>query len=436
MKLHYKIQRGSNEIGGSCVEIWTEQTRILVDFGLPLIDRNGDDFDFKKYSSMNIQELVMNKVLPNIDGLYDINKKPIDAVIISHAHQDHFGLSSFIDDRIPFYLSRATHKIIELNNMFSPQNIHLKKTVYFEKNEIFEIGDISITPYLMDHSAFDSFAFHIEANGESIFYSGDFRNHGRKSKSFKWFSHNSPKDVDYLLLEGTNIGRDDYKPKTESEIEQELVDLFKQEKKINLIYTSGQNIDRLVSIYRACLRSNKLLVIDVYVATILKELSSFAKLPYPSEEYQNLKVFFPYFTSRRLSIEGNNKVLYKFKNYKITKEEIAEKQNDIVMMIRPSMQNDLQRISGLEGGNIIYSMWEGYLEKPTTKRFMNFLKNKNFSLIKIHTSGHADIKTLKKMAEVIQPKEIVPIHTFSPSKYENLCQTPIVSKLKGTGQFS
>jgi type IV pilus assembly protein PilC len=40
-----------------------------------------------------------------------------------------------------------------------------------------------------------------------LFYSGDFRAHGRKSKALYWFTHNAPLDVDYLLLEGTTISR-------------------------------------------------------------------------------------------------------------------------------------------------------------------------------------------------------------------------------------
>ena len=35
MKLYFKIHRGTKEIGGSCVEVWTESTRILLDFGIP-----------------------------------------------------------------------------------------------------------------------------------------------------------------------------------------------------------------------------------------------------------------------------------------------------------------------------------------------------------------------------------------------------------------
>ena len=124
--------------------------------------------------------------------------------------------------------------------------------------------------------------------------------------------------------------------------------------------------------------------------------------------------------------EGNEKILYQFKNYKITKEEISSQSNDIVMVVRPSMQFDLDHISGIEGGNIIYSMWEGYLKKSGTKKFMDYLSNRQFTFYNIHTSGHADTKTLQQMADAINPKNIVPIHTFCGTEYQKLFTQPVV----------
>jgi ribonuclease J len=266
----------------------------------------------------------------------------------------------------------------------------------------------------------------LQANGKSIFYSGDFRSHGRKAKVFCRFTHNAPKNVDYLLLEGTTISRDTKSFKTEPEIENDLVDVFKQKGKINLIYTSGQNIDRLTSIYKACKRTGKIFVVDVYVAKVLKELSGYAGIPYPSETFENLKVLFPYFTSRRLTNEGNEKILFEFKNFKITKEEISNQCENIVLIVRPTMQKDLENINEIEGGNLIYSMWEGYLKKPTTMKFIDYMTNRKFTLYKIHTSGHADTKTLKKLVDAIKPKNIVPIHTFEGDKYKDIFTETIV----------
>lgn len=428
--MHFKIHRGTQEIGGSCVEIWTDTTRILVDLGMPLVERDGSEFNFDKYKNLSTDELIKAGVLPDVHGIYNNDDKIlIDGLLISHAHQDHWGLYNYINPEIKCYLGKATKKLIEINNLFTLKNTIIGNPKYFEKEIAFQIGDITVTPYWADHSAFDSYSFLIESGGKSIFYSGDFSGHGRKSKAFKWFTHNAPLYVDYLLLEGTSIGRGNEPFKNETDIENELVALFNIKGKSNLIYTSGQNIDRIVSIYRACVRTDKTLVVDVYIASILKELSPFAKIPYPSDDFKNLKVIFPYYTSKRLAKEGNEKILYQFKKYKISKEEISSQPDKYVMIVRPSMQKDLERITGMDGGNLIYSMWEGYLKKDNTKKFIEYFENRGFTIHSIHTSGHADIDTLKQMVEAIKPKNIVPIHTFNGAEYKTLFSVPIV-KLK------
>lgn len=431
--MKFKIHRGTKEIGGSCVEVWTENTRILLDFGMPLSEKDGSNFDFSKYKTLNADELVKQGILPDVPGLYSDTGKLIDGVIISHPHQDHYGLSHFINKSVKYYSGEAAHRIIGLNNLFTPQEVNIDNVIYFEKEKAFQIGDFSITAYWADHSAFDAYSFLVEAEGKSIFYSGDFRSHGRKAKAFEWFIKHAPQNVDYLLLEGTTIGRQSktLKTKTETDIESELVELFKQPGKINLIYTSGQNIDRIVSIYRACIKTDKILVADVYVATILKELSSFAKIPYPSPAFDKLKVMFTYFTDKRLTAHGNEKIIYQFKDYKITKAEISEHADKIVMLVRPSMQVDLDKIENIDGGNMVYSMWDGYLLKPDTKKFIDYLKERHFNIYEIHTSGHADIATLKKMVEAIKPKNIVPIHTFSASEYHKIFTIPVIEMNDG-----
>jgi ribonuclease J len=424
--MNFKIHRGTKEIGGSCVEVSTANTRILIDFGMPLVNKDKSEFDSKKIKNLTTHELIEKGILPDVKGLYDETDKLIDGVIISHAHQDHYGLLNYIHKDIKHFIGEATHKIIELNNIFTSQEIHIENTVYFEKEKKFQIGDISITPYWADHSAFDAYSFLVEADGKSLFYSGDFRSHGRKANAFKWFLHNAPKHVDYLLLEGTTIGRGSKTFQTETEIENEFVRVFQEPKKINLIYCSGQNIDRIVSIFRACVKTNKILVVDVYVATVLKTLSGYAGIPHPSEGVENLKVMFPYYTSKKLKSEGNEQILYQFKNYKITKEEISNRASGIAMLVRPSMQKDLEKINEIDGGNLIYSMWEGYLPKKDTKTFLDYLANRNFTTHKVHTSGHADTDALTKIVDAIQPKMIVPIHTFSASEYQTIFTTPIL----------
>ena len=102
--MKFKIHRGTQEIGGSCVEVWTDNTRILLDFGMPLVEKDGKEFDFSNYTDLTTSQLIDKGVLPDIKGLYKEENPQIDGIIISHAHQDHYGLTSFINPSINFHL--------------------------------------------------------------------------------------------------------------------------------------------------------------------------------------------------------------------------------------------------------------------------------------------------------------------------------------------
>ena len=51
--LNLIIHRGTHEIGGSCVELATKNTRILIDIGLPLVDEEGQGFNLGNYLDLS-----------------------------------------------------------------------------------------------------------------------------------------------------------------------------------------------------------------------------------------------------------------------------------------------------------------------------------------------------------------------------------------------
>jgi len=214
--MNFQIHRGTKEIGGSCLEVWTKSTRIVVDFGMPLVNPDKTQFNSREINKFSPSVLIEKGVLPSIQSLY--NNATNTSLILSHAHQDHYGLINYLHKDCKIFLGKATQKLIEITNIFTNQDWAISNPQHFESGKTFAVGDIEITPYLMDHSAFDSYAFLIKTNEKSLFYSGDFRIHGRKTKAFDWFSYNVEKNVDYLLLEGTTIGRVDKKFPTENEM--------------------------------------------------------------------------------------------------------------------------------------------------------------------------------------------------------------------------
>jgi ribonuclease J len=428
--MNFKIHRGTKEIGGSCVEIWTDTTKIVIDIGMPLVELDGTQFNFASYQSLQTSELVQKGILPDIEGLYENSSSKVAGILISHYHQDHHGFLSFAASNIPVYIGEATQRILEFSQEFFKSEKLNKTFINFSKSKQFRIGDINITPYWMDHSAFDAYAFLIEANGKRLFYSGDFRGHGRKDKVFKRFLFKAPKNVDYLLMEGTTIGRGNLKFKTELEIEEDFVRVFKSKIGINLITTSAQNIDRLVTIYRACKKANKLMVVDVYTAAIMQEMSAYATIPFASKSFPEIKVMYPYYLSKMIADKMGKEFLYQFQPFKITKQEIAKRRNEIVFLIRPSMKLDIDRIEQIHDGNYIYSMWNGYLKQQKTKEFVDYLTAKGFTFHQIHTSGHADIDALKEMVAAIKPRYLVPIHTFEGDNYKSIFTDTLVRRVK------
>ncbi len=155
------IHRGTHEIGGSCVELATKNTRILIDVGLPLVDEEGQSFNLGNYLGLSKTELVERKIAKDIPGLYkeDRNSKPPDAILISHSHPDHYGLLTFVKPQIPLYLSEGCLELIKATYYFKGINPDFDTAEIIENKKYFSIGDFKITPYLVDHSGFDAYAF-------------------------------------------------------------------------------------------------------------------------------------------------------------------------------------------------------------------------------------------------------------------------------------
>jgi ribonuclease J len=407
------IYRGAKEIGGTCIELQAGNSRILIDFGLPLVDENKEQFDSKKIKNKSQEDLIKSGVLPDIKGLYEGEQPAFDAILLSHPHQDHYGLLSFVNPQIPVYLSHGCKKLIEISYFFGqtvydPRNV---KTV--EKWKPFKHGDFTITPYLVDHSGFDALAFLIESEGKRIFYSGDFRGHGRKSVLYENILKNPPKDIDYLILEGSMLGREEGQYHREKDIENELTRIFRDKTNLFFIACSSQNIDRIVSIYRACVRSGRIFVIDPYTALILHRLKDISPRIPQFDWGENIRVFFA--PSSYANKMAKDKTLFKFKSAKITFEQIQSKRDQIIIKDSYSTRMYFTKKNGLTDAALIYSMWEGYLHEVEP-----FWDKYKVPIIKIHTSGHAYISELKNFVKALNPAYIIPNHTFYPEKYFEL----------------
>lgn len=376
------IHRGQNQIGGNIIEIATDRTRILLDVGLELD-----------------QEEV---TLPEIDGLFD--DPAFDAVFISHYHGDHFGLAYYIDNRIPLYMGEASYHIVKAADDYkgiasvTPDGFlrHLNPIV---------IGDITVTPFLCDHSAFDSYMLLCEADSEKVLYTGDFRSNGRKS--FDRLLNALPDKVDKLICEGTTLSRKAQTPLREADLEEQAVTEFRNTTGPIFVLQSSTNIDRIVTMYRAAKRSGRVFLQEVYMADVVSAIGG--SIPNPA--FNDVYAF--------ITNPKRHDSLVKYR--RMGKAQMTK--TPFVMCVRSSMLRYLKGLSKLmsfEGGLLVYSMWSGYQQQPVMSSFIKECEGMGLRLVSLHTSGHADPDTIRSLIERVQPTEIIPIHTENAGWFESL----------------
>ena len=419
--MRFIIHRGTREIGGNCIQLESRGKSIFLDFGMPLTLPETGEYSSREILKKDWKELVEHKYLPNVKELYTQECENILGILISHAHQDHYGFLNYITKNIPCYSGKKAQILMQVTAKFTPMHLENIEWSFFEDRVSFTLGPFKVTPYLVDHSAFDAYAFLIEADGRKLFYSGDLRAHGRKHWAFPRLMQDLPKDIDVMMIETTMLGRDDWNQVLEEDLEGQMVDVMKLTAGMVLFQASAQNIDRIVTAYRAALQSGRTLIMDGYTACVYKALGV-DSLPHYS--WDRVKIYFnkSYIIK---SIRGDEacELLFPFKDNRITGEEIGLCPEKYVLMFRESMIDDFAWKSGISSDTLgkssyLYSMWKGYWDRMD--RMKDFITNNGVrGPFYIHGSGHAYVADLHKLISAVRPSVVVPIHGFNTYDFES-----------------
>jgi len=384
--LNIEVLRGSNQIGGNLVSVSCENTTILLDAGEELEDTGG--------------------IPPQAAAL--ARPGGFDAVFVTHYHRDHMGLAYEASPDIPVYLGRKAWVVQTASDRYIGRN-PLSPIGFLEDRVPVRIGPLTVTPYLCDHSAFDSYMLLVEGGGQSVLYTGDFRGHGRKS--FPSLLKRLPDKVNTLICEGTTLSRPDVEPWDEEKLKERAVSILKQTDGPAFALLASTNLDRVVTLYKAAKCTGRLFLEDLYLAELTCAASG--NIPHPGD-FADVKVFLP----RGYSEDDPNYPRYqRYSDYGYARIGKAAIPGKSLICVRasmlPWMRSLAQRLS-LADGVLFYSMWSGYRKRAGMSEFLNGCRELGLREETLHTSGHAGRKDLTALIERVKPDEIIPVHTLRP----------------------
>jgi ribonuclease J len=391
------IHRGAVEVGGTCIEIEHDGARLILDAGLPL----GSDSHRETR-------------LPAVDGL-EMGDPSILGVIVSHGHPDHFGLVGAIHPSIPRFAGAGTQRILREAMFFTPHGIDLDASGRLADRRPLRLGPFTITPFLVDHSAFDAYALLVSVGGKQVLYSGDLRGHGRKAALFERLVAAPPPGVDVLLLEGTNLHRSAAVPAlTEHEVEEQYLEICRSTDGMVLACYSAQNVDRLVSIFRAARRAGRILILDLYTAAIARATGHET---IPQTSWNGVRVYVPLNQRVKVKRSGEFERVNWIRHRRIFPEELSELAGDAVFTFRASMATELERAGCLTDAHAVWSLWPGYLDEPPGGQLRGWFAERGIPLSVVHSSGHASVADLQRFAAAVNARVVVPVHSWHPERY-------------------
>ena len=394
-----RIHRGAEQVGGTCIELEFEGKRLLLDLGMPLEPGQGD------------------LPLPRVPGLIDGDPNLL-GVVISHLHGDHCGLVPYVSPKLPLAMGPVAARILREAEFFTRRAPLPDPRWPLIDRQPFEIGPFRITPYQVEHSAFDSFALLVDVGNRRLLYTGDFRAHGNDPEPLERLVRDPPRNIHALLMEGTQIGEErEADGQSEAGLRAVLARRFREWPGLVLTAWSSQNLDRLRTIYEAAREASRTLVVDLYTVTLCRAIET-AGVPIPGDA--GLEVYCRDRERIQVKEAGEFERANAVRPWRIFPEEIAPRGKELVLVLRPSMLAELERAGALNGALVVWSLWRGYLAGPSEQRMQHVLATHGVPLEVHHVSGHAYVKDLSRLVRALDPERVVPIHTADPARYAAL----------------
>lgn len=449
---------GVNEIGGNkiLIEDKSSDASIFLDFGMNFT-KHGEFFEefIQPRTSNGISDYLEMGLLPKIDSVYrpDLlefaglkpHKEPlVDAIVLSHAHLDHAGHISFVDDRIPIYCSEITYTILKVLHETQSRSLD-SEVIDFKKRPLlnfrdepisrdfnlvkknFKINGMEIEMIPVDHSVPGACGMIIHTSDKTIAYSGDLRLHGTHGNLTEEFIEKIKiSKPDIFLCEGTRI--DEMDKHGEPYVKVNSDNAITGAKGIVVADYAWKDTTRFKTFFEIARDNQRKLCISFREAYYIRELRKFIP-DLPDINDPNILLYKrkqKTGTYREADYDKEEREFLDRENT-VTAEHVHNNQDEIIIQLGYFGVPELIDIKPKPGSLYIKSASEAFNEEQEfdLARLKRWLDHFQMKYENFHASGHAPADDLKKVMENSSAKIIMPIHTQHPEMFSPLIKNSI-----------
>ena len=376
------------------MELIAAKGRLLLDYGAPL----------------------------DLPGLYQKSSPPLLAVLISHPHLGHYCglLAGDLRPGLQVYMSEAMEEVARIPVKMSGKGAQLPKGIlHYSRSRKFTVGPFAITPYLMDHTAAEAYAFLVEAEGKKVLYTGHFREHG--NKTFKQFLAAKTGPVDALIVDGA--GADLEKGPDEEEVLDHVEAMVKGRRGALYFMCAGQDLGLLARLAYLARNTKRFLVVDGYTALVLERLKELAlkqgvELKLPDLETDYLRVIRNAATQRIYTLSEYKEIFVRMRPKLYGWDWVRANLPKLIIPVRANSQLWVEEEAlDLANASLFYSGWDDYAEEPGMVETLTWFKARGLAGTELPTTGHAYFSTIRKLDENRKPRYIIPVNTTHPEKF-------------------
>lgn len=459
--MHFAVLGGACEIGGNRILLKSKRgDYIFLDYGRNFVRE--EEFFQRPFMSPTFEEdYLKTKLITQVSG---IEVEALKGVLVSHAHQDHWGYLNLLPQGLNAFVGSAAERIINAYLELGYADEPKPEFSTFRTGDSLEAGDFHITPVHVDHSVPGSYGFIIECDGKKIVYTGDLRMHGpRRDMTMEFIDRASSEEPDLLLTEATKVAPENdpeaslirllesrmlyrwglnppkrigFELRSEEEVSERIRALNEGSESIILVEISSSDADRIRSVWKASEKLGRTLVMDERVAFLNETLSEVG-----IEGLPRLGSYLVWRRKRRGREGGEVKFGERERRSirdflervedKLGEEGLlwGERRRDLLrrssefLVLTSNATRFLYEIPMNVEAKIefILSRSEPFSEESALSmdRLMNWLTLHGVRrYYRIHVSGHIAPDQMSELIDSINPSLVVPIHTEHPDLFD------------------